>query len=645
MNKGIGMHRGRAFGAIVGVAAAISMGTAAPAVGVATPPASTAFSGYATGSAIHVNVLQLAAAGPLIENTALAFSGASVASQGQSAPITNEMGLGVQPANAERESYGRGSGLEVGLGKTLPNNPDTNQAIQPGLVQAGAAPLEPATGAPNAVQTALQTKDALKQGVGPAAYASVLRGQAQAMWNERSALAMLGNPLGFGLGYADDVQLLNAGGPVDPEGRLTGPLLATSTTATSGERTTSQTVSANYLVNNGDGTCGLASETRMTLAPIRLNLPPDANPANDITIEVLGEFILRAVATGKAPGTVTFAPAAGGPNEPIVRIIRDNAVTNVLTTQQLFGETGLVLPPDALGALTPAFSIAIGEDPRAIVAAPTSNPDAKSAPITTITEASAAVDILRIRLLQPTPTVPGLNALDLRLGHFETRAVVPEGGLNCEIPVTKTVDPPVAQAGEQVTFTITIPSDADILIPFPCDLSAIRVVDTTSIKTGNPRFRVVSGTGPTGQAGTVEGDVVTFPDIGSYTPGQPPLKVKVVVELLTDTDAGELKDVADVTAVPANCKAQANAVGRAFGGDAGLVGLAGLTGNGLAGRGNGITGQAVLSGPEIVPAAVPTPRELPRTGGSGAAAALAGGALALFLAHRMVGRTRRFDAG
>ncbi|HVF33597.1 MAG TPA: hypothetical protein VM933_11230, partial [Acidimicrobiales bacterium] len=597
------------------------------------------FSGYATGTALHVNALQVAGVGPLIENTALAFSGASVASQGQAAAITNEMGLGVQPAKAERESYGRGSGLEAGVARTLPNNPDTNQVILGALAEAGATPLEPAAGAPNSVQTALQTKELTKQNAGAAVYASVLRGQAQAMWNERSALAMLGNPLGFGLGYADDVQLLNVGGPIDPEGRLTGPLVATDTTATSGERTTSQTLSATYLVNNGDGTCGLASETRITLAPVRLNLPPDANPANDVTIEVLGEFILRAVATGQRAGTITFAPAAGGPNEPIVRIIQGSAVTNVLTTQQLFGDAGLILPPDALGALTPAFSIAVGEDPRAINPAPTSNPDAKSAPVTTITEASAAVDILRIRLIQPTPTVPGLNALDLRLGHFETRAVVPEGGLNCEIPVTKTVDKPQALAGEQVTFTITIPSSADILIPFPCDLSSIRVVDTHSVKSGNPRFRVVSGTGPTGQAGVVEGDVITFPDIGSYTPGQPPLEVKVVVELLTNSEAGELQDTADVTAVPANCKAQANAVGRAFGGDAGLAGLAGLTGTGLAGGGgSGLTGEGTLSGPGVTPV-----RELPRTGGLGLVA-LGGGALVTFLATRMIGRRRQASA-
>jgi len=614
--------------------AATLVAGAGPAGGVAVPPASSFFAGYATGSALHVNALQVAA-GTVIEDTSLAFSGASVASQGQVTAITNEMGLGVQPVKADRESYGRGSGLEAGVNKTVPNNPDTNQVNPGGLAEAGATPLEPAAGAPNSVQTALQTKELTKQTVGPAAYASVLRGQAQALWNERSTLAMLGNPLGFGLGYADDVQLLNVGSTLDPEGRFTGPLVSTSTTAAGGERTTSQSLSATYLVNNGDGTCGLASESRITIAPVRLNVPPDAIPANDVTIEVLGEFILRAVATGKAPGTITYAPSTGGPNEPIVRIIQNNAITRQLTFQDLFGETGLILPPDALGPLTPLFSIAVGEDPRAIAKAPTANPDAKSKPVTTITEASAAADILRIRLIQPTPDVPGVNALDLRLGHFEAKAVVPEGGFNCEIPVSKSVDPAVATAGDLITFTISIPSDATILTPFPCDLTNIKVVDVTSVKSGDPKFQVVSGTGPNGEIGRVEGDAITFDNIGSYTPGQPPLLVKIVVKLLGGE--GELMDVANVTAVPGNCKAQANAVGRAFGGDAGLAGLAGLTGSGLAGGGgSGLSGSGVLSGPGVN-RAPEVPVELPRTGGP-ALGLIGAGALAAFLTGRTLRR-------
>lgn len=592
-----------------------------PASGVAMPPDSSAFSGYATGSALHVNALQIAAAGPVIENTAVAFSGASVNSQRQTTPINNEMGLGVQPVNDERETYGRGSGIEAGLGKGVPQNPDTNQVILPGIAEAGALPLftagAGAAPAPiNEYQTGVKTVETLKQSVNPVAYASVLRGQAQAMWNPDSALAMLGNPLGFGLGYADDVQLINRGAAPTPEGDLMfpAPLLATDTAAASGERTTSQSMSFNYLVNNGDGTCGLASETRITMAPLRLNLQGDADPTNDLTIEVLGEWILRATATGKADGTVTFQPAKGpatnGDREPILRTIQNGEVTNRLTFQDLFGAEGRIIE------VAPAISIAIGEDPRGIQTIPTANPDEKTKPTTTMTEASGAVDIVRVRLLPGVTTAAGLNLLDLRLGHFETKAVVPEGGLNCEIPVRKEVTPNPAQAGDTLTFTIFIPSSDRILVPFPCDLAAIRVVDTHSIKSGNPRFTVLSGTGPNGEVGVVDGDTITFPDIGSYVVGNPPLEAKVLVRLAANSGPGELRDVADVTALAANCKAQANAVGRAIGaggggGLSGLSDLAGLTGSGLAGGGGaGLRGQGELDGPTV------PPRELPRTGPS-----------------------------
>ncbi|MDQ3107678.1 MAG: hypothetical protein M3Q68_07735 [Actinomycetota bacterium] len=631
-----------------GIVAAASVAGAAlllpsGAGAVSTLPSSVAFSGYATSTAIHTNVLQVAAVGPLIENTAVAFSGASVDSKGQATALTNEMGLGIQPAKADRESYGRGSGLEVGVAKTLPNNPDTNQVIQGGLAEAGALPLEstPATPNQNQFQTGVVTRETLKQTVNPVVFASVLRGQAQALWNDQSVLGMVGNPLGFGLGFADDVQLLNAGAaPVTGE-PLLAPVVSTDTTAASGERTTSQTLSFTYLVNNGDGTCGLASESRMTLAPVRVNLPPDANPDNDTTIEVLGEFILRSVATGKAPGTVTFAPANGGPNEPIVRIIQPSGITNVLTFQQLITD-----PAGLVREVLPLISVAVAEKPRAIAAVPTADPDETKPPITTLTEASGAVDILRLRLLPGVTTAAGVNALDLRLGHFEAKAVVPEGGINCQIPVTKSVSPNPAMAGSDITFTVTIPSSADALIPFPCELARLKVVDVTSVKSGTPKFTVVGGTGPSGQAGVVDGNTITFADLGTYKPGDPPLKVTIIVRLAEDSGVGELEDTVTVTATPENCKAQANAVGRAIGGGSGagsLFGLAGLTGTGLAGGGGtNLTGTATLSGPDTVPApaVVPVPKELPKTGGSSALPALAGLGLGAGLLGRRL-RTRR----
>lgn len=581
----------------------------APAGAVATPSNDSPFSGYAAASTLHVNAVQTAAAGPVVENTSVAFSGAATNSKGLATPLVNEMGLGIHPANADREGYGRGSGLEAGLGTAVPNNPNANQVVVPsgGIAEAKASPLTPSEGAPNPSQTALVTKELLKQNANPAAFASVLRGQALATWNDSFVLPMLGSPLGFGLGYADDVQLLNAGA-VGVDGRFTGPVIATDTTATSGERTTSQSFSTTYLVNNGDGTCGLASETRQTIAPVRLNLPPDTNPLNDIVLEFLGEMRFKVVATGKpGGGSLTYSPVSGGPAVPILRLIQNNAVTQQLTTEQLFGAAGLVLP----GALAPVISLAVGEDPRAI-SAPTANPDPDSKPTITDTLVSGAADVLRLRLLQPGAPAAGLNALDLRLGHMEAKVQVPAGGINCEIPVIKTATPDPAKSGDTITFTITVPS-VD-LTPFPCELTAIKVEDTVGIESGSPIFTVTGGTGPSGQKGVVNGNTVTFDNIGSYTPGGPALKVTVDVKLDAKSPAGRLNDLVKVTATPANCKARADALGGVLGGN-GFFGAGGarLTGGAVTGGGSAdgsLRGDFPFGGPTIEQPA----EELPKTG-------------------------------
>ncbi|MDP9442213.1 MAG: hypothetical protein M3P34_08570, partial [Actinomycetota bacterium] len=561
-----GFMRGSRKPAVVLIVLALAMATARPAGAQATSSRSTAWNGYSTGTALHINALQLAANGPIVEQTALAFAGASTNSQGLGTALTNEMLLGVHPAQGANESFGRGSGVEVGLVQAAPNNPDANQVrLGGGVAEAAAAPP---------LQTDLVTRELLRQTINPLAFAAVLRGQAQATFNDRFVMPMLGSPLGFGLGFADDVQLLNAGAPPAPGTEvLPAPILATDTTAARGgsgpQRTTSQSTSFTYLVNNGDGTCGLASESHITVSPVRLNIPPDADPTNDLTVEILGEFVLRAAASGKpGGGRVEFFPTGDGvtPTTPIVRVFQGQNVVQQLTTQQIFGNAGLTIPgtvplPDPLRQI---ISVAVGEDPRAI-AAPGTDPNPASQPTVTDTLVSAAIDVARVRLVQPNPAASGLNALDLRLAHMESRVEVPAGGINCQIPVEKTATPNPARAGDDVTFAIRIPSDAEALRPFPCDLTNIRVTDTVEVESGNPSFTVVGGTGPNGEQGTVSGNTVTFDNIGNYRVGDPPLIVNVVIRLASNSREGRIRDTVRVDATPANCRASNDTVGRVLG--------------------------------------------------------------------------------
>ena len=105
-------------------------------------------------------------------------------------------------------------------------------------------------------------------------------------------------------------------------------------------------------MSNGDGTYGLATETHMTFAPISLLQSDPALPA-PVVIEVLGEWVMRAVATGK-PGGAKVTYAVIGPSaDPDTR--RDSGVAGSgrrsptlpaleIKRSQLFGTAGVNVP-------------------------------------------------------------------------------------------------------------------------------------------------------------------------------------------------------------------------------------------------------------------------------------------------------------
>src|SRR4051812_32459829 len=129
------------------------------------------FAGYSTGTDVFVDALkQLAPPGGELANVNAGFSGAAANSNGVldtyatagatpppphsglNAPFENEMGHAVVPkelatfggtSTSPFQSYGRGSGVEGGLGVTLPKNPDVNQAILVGLAEQAAPPKTP----------------------------------------------------------------------------------------------------------------------------------------------------------------------------------------------------------------------------------------------------------------------------------------------------------------------------------------------------------------------------------------------------------------------------------------------------------------------------------------------------------------------
>lgn len=598
------------------VASTLLAASATAVVSLATPAAAQVASpqadyrGYSTGSVVHVGVLGGGAGlvgglgGSQLVDTEVAFSGATVASQGTggvtfgpsaaAGTVVNEYGQVVQPTLPNtgldgnlrgNRSFGRGSALEIGLANNLPN--DANQLILSGKARASAPP----------------STDLVRQEIGPVkldgvAFASLLRGEAQARFRE-DGNCIAGQNISFGTGYAAGVQLLgNGGAATDPFGNA-----VLSTRGTSPDRQVSQSRSITRLVPQVDvngrklgDNFGLMTETRQTIAPVTLfeGMP------TQLTLEFLGEWVFRAVATGvggAAGNYVFYGPGTVTPSTPVLRILSgvSPALGNIteITLQQLLGNNGLVVPIPGVA------EVAVGEDPRAIGGNADSSPTLGSDG----TLAAGAVDVARITLLDG-------SLVDVRVGHMEARAQVPAGGIQCRLPVTKTADKQSVNAGEQFTYTVAVTN------PFAdCTLNNVRLVDTITVPAG-VRYSII-GTNP--QANSVEGGVITFNDIGSIAPNET-RNVTITVQVAPNSGGGLFTNTARATGTCATGTG---------------VGEARIDVNAF---GEVTVELPRAGGPAELPTTGVTARELPRTGGGSATTALFAGLLvgAALLVRRAV---------
>ena len=526
------------------------------------------FGASGTGSAIHIGALKLGST--QILNTEVAFSGGTANSKGIGGPITNEFGQTVQPPRPGKNSYGRGTGVELGVGTTVPSPEDLNQVNLASRAEADAPPISP-----------LVTKE-IPIELDPLLYTSTARGQAQAIFDP--TFCPIGRPLSFGLGYVENLELLNTTGTTrDPDGSFGGELAGTSVTA-GNPRGASQSRTVTYLAPNGDGTFAVVSETRQTVAPVTVLGTLDTG----LVVEIAGEFGLRAVATGKPTGS--RVEYTGNP----VLTVR-NVVAGVqgppllqLTLQQILGSNGLSVP------LAPIAEVAVGTPPRPIGSPATT---VGGAPVAADgTSASGAVDTVRLRLL----SLAGIDALDLSLGHMEAAAVAPAGGVRCQIPVSKSAQPDPVQVGQDITFTVRIPSDAAFFSAlFNCDLVGIKATDTHD-STG-PRVQLLSAE----PGGRIQGNTAIFDNLGSYKLGDPPIVLTIRARVPAGSRQGTLRDTVDVSAALGNCR------GGAAGED--------IVRGGAQFDGSAIFGKVTLVGPQV------SGGRLAATGGTALPLVLGGG--------------------
>lgn len=538
----------RRLGVLFTVAATVGayVGMVPVTAASAHPLSAQPFSGYATGTQVSTDALTVGTT--QVANVQEAFAGASVNSQGLASGIDNEMSQVVQPPLPGKNSYARGAGAEVGLVTNSGSPVDPNQLILSGLAEQSAPPNQPNPD----VKTVGPVEAA------PVLFASLLQGTAQAIYDPN--FCPIGKPLNYGKGEAANVQVLPtaAGGP----GGLVNTGIGSNTN-------TANTRSFQYFAPNGDGTFGLISETRQHLVPIGVGTPVAG--ISPLTVQVDGDFIMRVRATGK-PGLPAFKfigdPLVPGPasiefSDPLVTITGPLGVPVPPTPLKL--SALLNIAPISIPGIA---TITVDGLPRAIGGLPGTaaaiSPDG--------TSVAAGYDLLRIALL------PVLGVLNLRVGHMEGTATVPPGGVKCDIPLIKTGTPDPAQAGQDVTITITIPDPVKFPELFACDLINISATDTHRVLEGNPRFQITGAS----NGGIIEGDSVRWPNLGNYTRGSPPIQLTVTVHVIGGT--GVLEDTVDVSATLGNCT----------GGIAGQD----ITGSGLL-DGGAVLGNVTFGGPRI----------------------------------------------
>lgn len=412
-----------------------SLARPGPKAGTAAGPAFKALArgadtsaAYGTGTVVHADAVRTGQTS--LVGLDVAFSGAAYSSADDGEAITNEVRRLVTEKLAANAGFGRGTGLELGLGSDpIPLIGQLSKAAAPpstDLVHKVIGPL----GIPNVLT------------------AELLRSQAQARAADG---CVLGRDQAYGLGSVLDLEVL-------------GGLI--STVARPPRREVSQSTSTSRIVPGSEpGRLGLKSETRQTIAPVTLF---KGSPIQ-FTIEVLGEWALRATADG-AEGTVHYGPLAKSPETPIVRVLdAQGKVLGQITTQDLLGDDGLeiVIPGVA--------EIVIGEDPRMI------GSDAASKAVVKPTEVAAAVDVVRVKLLTG-------QLADVRVGHMEAAVNVPAGGVQCPgLAVDQTVDPVSVTPGQEFEYTITITN------PHDCILDEVKLVDTITTTPG-VKYELVSST-------------------------------------------------------------------------------------------------------------------------------------------------------
>ena len=479
------------------------------------------YAAFATGTVLHAGIAGTAGAMvDLISSTAAATSAPTTSA------TNSELGRVALPVLPARGSYGQGLGLGVGVG-LLPG-------ISAGLLGHAVAKAPPSS-APVESQAA-------PVGVAPLVHLAPLRAKAQAL--SSAAACVLGSNLASGHSNAVDVSLVGLSA-------LKGLSLGAPGGAGSAlSRSESRTV---IVPGSVPGRLGLMSETVQVLGPITLL----AGMANQTTVELKGEWVLRVTADGKT-SSVSYSPQ-NVPGDQAAVLVRNAAGTVVASASaaqmKLAGSVGVRLDIPGVG------EIVVGEQPRAR--------GRSGAPQNTGTTAEAAVDLVRIRLL----------GQDVRLGHMEAAVAVPPAGITCPgLEVSITPDTPTVTPGAYFNAKVRVRN------PNEGTVTGLTVAS-----------RMAADPGVTVHGGPASRDNVVAPNGAGFkltTPLGPGLSIELPARVHVDATSG-----------PGRVRLGASATGRYGDGP-----LAVPTAGDVAVHGVAVHGPAV-SGPAVTPPPAPTTKE------------------------------------
>lgn len=422
-----------------------------------------------------------------------------------------------------KNAYGHAAGVSLNLGQGDNSVPQAQLTI----AEAASPPRS------------REATDIIEVPAAPILTATVQPDVAEANTRSADDFCVLGKPLSQGTSNVADAQLVPAGDAVAP-----GFALADAT----GEVLTRST---EQLVGNGHGSLGLSSSSSLETAGITLFKGIEGA---ETTIKVVNPITLDATAGG-FPGTAkaTFGDEDG--DKPVLSIKNGGNVTK-LTLEQLIGE-GAVIDFDGL------IKLEIGLDPTTTAAAdgtkvtsvadlvkitvigdPAPSTGSVGGPLGDVLEPvlqpvlSALDDSGLLQTIDQALADAGLSTgVDFRLGHFEASSQVPPGGIECGLPVKKTVDDPVVQPGDEFTYTITVDN------PYDCTLTDVKVDDRIEAD-GGVQWQVLR-TRPA--ADTETHDRVVWNDIGDVAPGDS-ASVEVDIAILESSSAGRFVDKAKATA-------------------------------------------------------------------------------------------------